>query len=56
MLSHDFVDLFRAVSPEELDDIFQIGGFRSIEHSLRGKQFGLDLEEVLRYDAKYHAG
>ncbi|MEZ4475509.1 MAG: hypothetical protein R3F60_32880 [bacterium] len=42
------VDLFRAVSPEEFDDIFKIGGFRPAPHSLQGKQFGLNLDEVLK--------
>ncbi|MEO1086327.1 MAG: polymorphic toxin-type HINT domain-containing protein [Acidobacteriota bacterium] len=49
--SSESVDLFRGVSPEEFDDIFRFGGFRSAPGSegLIGKQFGLKLEEVLKF-------
>jgi RHS repeat-associated protein len=49
------VSMFRAVSPEELTDIMQSGQFRSTPGgaSLGGKQFGLDLGEVLKFSDHY---
>lgn len=46
----DFVDLYRAVSPEEFADVFKTGGFRPAPGggSLLGKQFGHDLNEVVK--------
>ena len=43
------VDLFRAVSRDEFEDIFQTGGFRPHPggKSLEGKQFGRNLGEVI---------
>ncbi|RMH25378.1 MAG: hypothetical protein D6692_11325, partial [Planctomycetota bacterium] len=45
------VDLFRAVSPAEFEDIFRIGGFRAAPggQSLAGKQFTLSLYEALGF-------
>ncbi|MEP3478185.1 MAG: polymorphic toxin-type HINT domain-containing protein [Fuerstiella sp.] len=43
----DTIDLFRAVSPEEFDDIMATGGFRPGPNSLSVKQFGHDLDEVI---------
>ena len=45
--SNDLVDLYRAVSPEEFDDIMKINGFRPSPTGLDGKQFGLDFDEIL---------
>jgi hypothetical protein len=49
------VELFRAVSPAEFDDIIRIGGFRAVAGggSLAGKQFGLKLDEVLIFADKF---
>jgi RHS repeat-associated protein len=44
---NDPVDIFRAVGPEEFDDIMQHGIFRLGPNSLGAKQFGRDLGEVI---------
>ncbi len=41
-------DLFRAVSQKELNDIMETGIFRTIPESLVAKQFGHNLDEVIR--------
>jgi RHS repeat-associated protein len=43
------VDLFRAVSPGEFNDIMSTGAFRAAPGAFEGKQFGLTLEETLNF-------
>jgi hypothetical protein len=45
----DTVDLFRAVSSAEFDDIARTGVFRAAPGAFEGKQFGLTLSETLRF-------
>ncbi|UFP94211.1 hypothetical protein [Gloeobacter morelensis] len=49
------VNLFRAVSPDEFEDIFRIGGFRPRPdgRSLEAKEFGLNLEETIKFADTY---
>jgi RHS repeat-associated protein len=42
------VDLFRAVSPQEFDDIFASRSFRIHSQGMEVKQFGLNLDETVR--------
>jgi filamentous hemagglutinin len=41
--------MYRAVSPDEFDDIMATGSFRPVPSGLQGKQFGLDLDETIRF-------
>ena len=43
------VNLYRAVSPAEFNDIMSTGTFRSAPGAFEGKQFGLSLEETLGF-------
>jgi RHS repeat-associated protein len=43
------VPMYRAVSPDEFDDIMATGSFRPVPSGLQGKQFGLDLDETIRF-------
>jgi len=40
------INLYRAVSQEELNDIIETGTFRTIPESLAAKQFGRSFDEV----------
>jgi len=42
------VDLFRAIGPDEYDDIMTQGIFRPSPRGYSGKQFGRDFDEVLK--------
>lgn len=44
-------DIYRAVSPEEYDDIFSINGFRARQdgRSFQAKEFGNNFEETLEF-------
>ncbi len=44
-------DIYRAVSPEEYDDIFAIGGFRGRPDgmSFKAKEFGNNFDETLEF-------
>jgi hypothetical protein len=44
----EVVDLYRAVSPAEYDDIMKNKVFRPGPRSYEGKQFGLSFDEILR--------
>ena len=43
------VDLYRAVSPAELNDIMSTGTFRSVPGAFEGKQFGLSLADTIKF-------
>jgi hypothetical protein len=44
----EFVDIYRAVGPDEYYDIMNTNMFRSGPNSLSGKQFGNSFEEILK--------
>ena len=46
-----YKDLYRAVSPEEYDDVFKTGGFRATPdgRTLEAKEFGNSLEDTLKF-------
>jgi hypothetical protein len=44
----EVVDLYRAVSPAEYDDIMKNKAFRPGPRSYEGKQFGLSFDEILK--------
>jgi RHS repeat-associated protein len=43
------VNLYRAVSPAEFDDVMRTGAFRAVPGAFEGKQFGLTLEETIQF-------
>lgn len=44
----DVVDLYRFVSPAEFDDIARTGQFRFAPGQMEAKQFGFNIDEVLK--------
>ncbi|AEV68704.1 transglutaminase-like domain-containing protein [Acetivibrio clariflavus] len=43
----DYVDLYRAVGPDEFYDIINTNRFNVVEHAYSGKQFGFSFDEIL---------
>ena len=48
-VSEQTTSLYRAVSPDEFDEIMKTGNFSIIPDGLQAKQFGLSFDETLRY-------
>jgi len=50
-INNVITSLYRAVSPEEFNDVMNLdpNAFRTVPGSLDAKQFGFDLDEVLRF-------
>ncbi len=49
----ELTSLYRAVGPDEFYEIMETGSFNVIPNGLQAKQFGLSLDETLKFAEKY---